>query len=86
MPKKAKPAATPESAPQQQPPDTGLSRARKTTPIQPEIGLEIENCKKRISSLKALNKLTPVIDQMDKDALVALEKIVTSRLGLIAGE
>lgn len=54
-------------------------KTRKLTVVQPELMVEIEACKKRISSLKSLNKLTPVIDQMDKDALSALQKIVLAK-------
>lgn len=55
-------------------------RTRKTTIIQPDLAVEIENCKKRVTSLKALNKLMPVIDSMDKDSLAQLKKLIDAKL------
>lgn len=60
-------------------------KARQAAVIQPDLAVEIENCKKRISSLKALNKLAPIIEGMDKDALGALSKIIAVRHTVLAG-
>lgn len=88
--KKKNPAAPAENQAQEQAaepsPSPAPRKTRQAVVIQPELAVEIENCKKRISSLKALNKLTPVIDGMDKDALLALCKVVKSaaeKLGII---
>lgn len=51
-------------------------KTRQSAVIQADLAVEIESCKKRISSLKALNKLTPIIEGMDLNALTGLESLV----------
>lgn len=76
MASKKKPAETNENETVIIPP----RKTRQTAVIQPDLAVEIEQCKKRICSLKSLNKLTPVIEGMDKDALTALKKLVDLKL------
>lgn len=82
--KKKNPAAPAENNQVQTQTETQPRKQRTPVVIQPEIGLEIENCKKRILSLKALNKLTPIINAMDKDAIGAMRKIIAARIEALA--
>jgi len=52
---------------------------RQAVVMQPELATEFENCKKRMTSIKAINKLAPIIGGMDHDALDMVGKLVGAR-------
>ena len=59
---------------------TDAPKTRKVTPLQPEIALKIDACKRQMSSLKAINKITKAVDSLDRDGLAVLQDIIVNKL------
>jgi len=68
------------------PPVAAPARKRQSTPIQADFAVGIEQAKKTITSLKALNKIVAVIEKCDRNAQEQLAAWLTKKLSPPAGE
>lgn len=63
-------------------PVASAPKARKSaTPMQADLAVKVEELKKQISTVKALNKIIRVLENVDRNGLEQVQAWLTKKLG-----